>query len=145
MRRFPALSLADGAQHPPLTLLIFAGLMACAHAPAGGETEVARRVTPVRAEAGENQSDPVRKSCKGPGPSIPEGETVTGIVRAAYLVGADGKVTDVTVTGKASPAARKAIQRFIAGCVYAPALRDGKPVTVRWRGELDFTRAPGPR
>src|SRR6267143_986730 len=61
------------------------------------------------------------------------------------LVGADGKVTDVTVTGKASPAALKAIQRFIAGCVYAPALRDGKPVTVRWRGELDFTRAPGPR
>jgi len=87
----------------------------------------------------------VRKSCKGHSPRIPEGETVNGIIRAAYLVGADGKVTDVTVTGKASPAALKAIQRFIAGCVYAPALRDGKPVTVRWRGELDFTRAPGPR
>ena len=55
MRRFPALSLANGAQHPLLTLLIFAGLMACAHAPAGGETEVARRVTPVRAEAGVEQ------------------------------------------------------------------------------------------
>jgi len=62
-----------------------------------------------------------------------------------FTIGADGKVTDVTVTGRASPAALKAIQRFIAGCVYAPALRDGKPVTVRWRGELDFTRAPGPR
>jgi len=128
-----------------VTLLILAGLTACAHAPAGGEIEVATRDTPIRAEAGENQSDPVRKSCKGRGPNIPEGETVSGIVRAAYLVGADGKVSDVTVTGKASPAALKAIQRFIAGCVYAPALRDGKPVTVRWRGELDFTRAPGPR
>jgi hypothetical protein len=125
--------------------LIIAGLLACAHAPAGRETEVARRGTPVRAEAGENQSDPVRKSCKGRGPSVPEGEMVSGIVRAAYLVGADGKVTDVTVTGNASPAALKAIQRFIAGCVYAPALRDGNPVTVRWRGELDFTRAPGAR
>src|SRR5882724_2957820 len=124
MRRFLALSLANRAQPPPLTSLIMAGLMACAHAPAGGETEVATRDTPVRAEAG---------------------ETVNGIVRAAYLVGADGKVTDVTVTGKASPAALKASQRFIAGCVYAPALRDGKPVTVRWRGELDFTKAPGPR
>ena len=128
-----------------MTLLILAGLMACAHAPGGGETEVATRDTPIRAEAGENQSDPVRRSCKGSGPRIPEGETVSGIVRAAYLVGADGKVSEVTVTGKASPVALKAIQRFIAGCVYAPALREGKPVTVRWRGELDFTRAPGPR
>lgn len=145
MRRFLALSLATRAQRRPLRLLIMAGLMACAHSPAGGEIEVATRDAPVRAEAGENQSDPVRKSCKGRGPRIPEGETVNGIVRAAYLVGADGKVTDVTVTGRASPAALKAIQRFIAGCVYAPALRDGKPVTVRWRGELDFTRAPGPR
>jgi hypothetical protein len=126
-------------------ILVLVGLMACAHAPAGRETEVARRDTPLRAEAGENQSDPVRKSCKGNGPRIPEGETVNGIVRAVYLVGADGKVTDVTVTGKASSAALKAIQRFIAGCVYAPALRDGKPVTVRWRGELDFTRVPGSR
>jgi hypothetical protein len=49
------------------------------------------------------------------------------------------------VTGKASAAALKAIQRFIAGCIYAPAVRDGKPVAVRWRGELDFTRAPAPR
>src|SRR6266446_8248392 len=103
MRRFLALSLANRAQPPPLTSLIMAGLMACAHAPAGGETEVATRDTPVRAEAGENQSDPVRKSCKGHGPRIPEGETVNGIVRAAYLVGPDGKVTDVTVTGRASP------------------------------------------
>ena len=76
---------------------------------------------------------------------IPEGETATGVVRAAYLVGADGKVSEVTVSGKATAGAVKAIQRFIAGCAYAPALRDGKPVAVRWRGELDFTKAPASR
>jgi hypothetical protein len=118
-------------------------LFACAHP--SSDVEVAAVVTPVRAEAGDNQTDPVRKSCKGRGPRIPEGETVIGIVRAAYLVGADGSVSDVTVAGKASAAALKAIQRFIASCRYAPAVRDGKPVAVRWRGELDFTRAPAPR
>jgi hypothetical protein len=119
-------------------------LTACAHAPNTG-VEVAAVETPVRVEAGENQTDPIRKSCKGRGPRIPEGETVTGIVRAAYLVGADGQVTDVTVTGKASSAALKAIQRFIASCTYVPAVREGKAVAVRWRGELDFTKAHGSR
>jgi hypothetical protein len=115
-------------------------LLACAHAPAPQEVEVAAVET--RAEAGEDQTAPVRKSCKGRGPRIPEGETVTGLVRAIYVVGADGKVSDVSVTGKASAGALKAIQRYIASCTYAPALRDGKPVAVRWRGELNF---PGTR
>jgi hypothetical protein len=118
-------------------------LIACAHAPADPGTESTRK--PLRIEAGENQTPPVRKSCDGPGPQIPDGETVTGIVRAVYLVGANGKVSDVSVTGKGSAGALKAIRLFIAGCSYSPALRDGKPVAVRWRGELDFTRAPGPR
>src|SRR5256885_17084183 len=83
-------------------------LLACAHAPAPPEVEVA--AVEARAEAGEDQTAPVRKSCKGRGPRIPEGETVTGLVRAIYLVGADGRVSDVSVTGKASPGALKAIQ-----------------------------------
>ena len=103
------------------------------------------RKAPIRAEVGENQVDPVRKSCKGSGPVIPEGETASGVLRAAYLVGVDGKVSEVTVSGKATAGAVKAIQRFVAGCTYAPALRDGKPVAVRWRGEFDFTRGPAPR
>jgi len=119
-------------------------LCACAHAP-GRDLEASPAETPVRVEVGENQTDPVRRSCKGRSPQIPEGETVSGIVRAAYLVTADGKVTDVKVTGKASAGALKAIQRFIASCTYSPAVRDGKPVAARWRGELDFTKAPGPR
>jgi hypothetical protein len=125
--------------------LVLASLvLSCAHAPAA-VVEAPSRKAAVRAEVGENQTDPVRKSCKAGGPVIPEGETATGVVRAAYLVGADGKVSEVTVSGKATAGAVKAIQRFIAGCAYAPALRDGKPVAVRWRGELDFTKAPASR
>ena len=115
-------------------------LLACAHAPAPPEVEVA--AVEARAEAGEDQTVPVRKSCKGRGPRIPEGETVTGLVRAIYVIGADGKVSDVSVTGRASAGALKAIQRYIASCTYVPALRDGKPVAVHWRGELNF---PGTR
>lgn len=111
-------------------------LLACAHAPAPQEVELAAVET--RAEAGEDQTAPVRKSCKGRGPRIPEGETVTGVVRAIYLIGLDGRVSDVRVTGKASAGALKAIQRYIASCTYAPALRDGKPVAVHWRGELNL-------
>lgn len=117
-----------------LILALFAG---CAHAPA--EVDMAGVEAPVRAEAGENQTAPVRKSCKARGPRIPEGESATGVVKAAYLIGADGQVREVSVTGKASAGALKAIQRFIAGCTYAPARRDGKPVAVRWRGDLDFS------
>src|SRR5438094_1859232 len=125
-------------------LLLVSLVLACAHAPAA-VVEAPLRKTAVRAEVGENQTDPVRKSCKASGPAIPEGETATGIVRAAYLVGADGKVSEVSVSGKATSGAVKAIQRFISGCTYAPAVRDGKPVAVRWRGELDFSRGPGAR
>ncbi len=125
-------------------LVLVSLMLGCAHAPAA-VVETPSRKTPARAEVGENQTDPVRKSCKAGSPEIPDGETVTGVVRAAYLVGVDGKVSEVTVSGKATAGAVKAIQRFIAGCTYAPALREGKPVAVRWRGELDFTKAPASR
>ena len=118
-------------------------LIGCAHGGSEFPPPPAKKST--RIEAGENQTDPVRKSCKGNAPVIPEGESVSGVVRAVYMVGVDGKVTEVSVTGKASAAALKAIQRFIASCTYAPATRDGKPVAVRWRGDLDFTRALAPR
>ena len=129
MRSFPLLALA---------------LFACAHAPT--EHEVAPvEIVHMRAEAGEDQTPPVRKGCRGRGPRIPEGETVTGIVHAHYLIGTDGKVSEVKVTGNGTALALKAIQRYIAGCTNVPAVRDGKPVAVRWRGELDFTKARGPR
>lgn len=126
---------------PSLVALLAA---ACAHAPS--EREVAPvEIVHMRAEAGEDQTPPVRKGCRGKGPRIPDGETVTGVVHAHYLIGADGKVSEVKVTGNGTALALKAIQRYIASCTYVPAVRDGKPVAVRWRGELNFTRAPSPR
>jgi outer membrane biosynthesis protein TonB len=129
--------VAGRSQRRPLIAPVLVALIGCAHAPPEAPAPAVKK--PARIEAGENQTDPVRKSCKAAGPQIPAGETVSGIVRATYLVGADGKVTDVKVTGKGSAGALQAVQRFIAGCTYAPARRDGKPVAVRWRGELDFT------
>src|SRR5438132_13666197 len=87
-------------------------LLACAHAPGPPEVEVA--AVEARAEAGEDQTAPVRKSCKGPGPRIPGGASVTGLVRAICLGGADGRVGDVSVTRKAAPGALKAIASYIA-------------------------------
>lgn len=123
--------------------LLITILAACAHAPAQ-EREVTA-VETFRAEAGEGQTPPVRKSCRGRGPLIPDGETVSGTVTAIYLVGTDGKVSDVKITGSASPGAARAIAGYIASCRYKPAMRDGKPVAVRWRGDLNFTTAPGSR
>ena len=119
-------------------------LAACAHAPSDHAVAPVE-ITHMRAEAGEDQIPPVRKGCRGKGPRIPEGESVTGIVNVHYLIGADGKVTEVKATGNGSALALKAIQRFIATCTYVPALKDGKPVAVRWRGQLDFTRARASR
>jgi hypothetical protein len=127
----------------PAVPLICTGLLACAHAPSPVDAPSGK--ARARAEVAENQTDPVRKSCNPAGPVIPEGESVAGVVRANYLVGADGRVSEVTVSGKGSAGALKAIRLFIAGCIYAPALRDGKPVAVRWRGDLDFGRAFAPR
>jgi len=124
--------------------LFLALLLGCAHAPEGREVAPVE-IVHMRAEAGEDQTPPVRKGCRGRGPHIPVGENVTGVVRAHYLIGADGKVSDVKVAGNGTPLALKAIQRYIASCTYAPAVRDGKAVAVRWRGELDFTRARGSR
>jgi len=128
----------------PSTFALAVALTACAHAPA--EREIAPiELVHMRAEAGEDQTPPVRKSCRGHGPRIPEGESVSGIVHAHYLIGADGKVSEVKVTGNGTALALKAIQRYIASCTYVPAVREGKPVAVRWRGELSFTKAPASR
>lgn len=127
-----------------LSLVAALSVAACAHA--ANEREVAAvEITHMRAEAGEDQIPPVRKGCRGHGPRIPEGESVSGIVHAHYLIGTDGKVSEVKVTGNGTALALKAIQRYIASCTYVPAVRDGKAVAVRWRGELSFTKAPAPR
>jgi hypothetical protein len=121
-------------------IALLALLGACAHAPAAEDREVTA-VETHRAEAADGQTAPVRKSCRGSGPRLPQGENIDGVIHAAYLIGADGKVSEVKISGHASPAALKAIGRYVASCTYKPALRAGKPVAVRWRGDLDFGAA----
>src|SRR5207302_9629240 len=75
----PRLGRGSVRRMPRALLALAVLLLACAHAPAPPEVEVA--AVGARAEAGEDQTVPVRKSCKGRGPRIPEGETVTGLVR----------------------------------------------------------------
>jgi hypothetical protein len=130
--------LASRVRNRALIAVALAPLIGCAHTSPDASAPAAAR-KPARIETGENQTDPVRKSCKTAGPQIPAGESVSGIVRATYLVGADGNVSDVKITGKGTAGALQAIRLFIAGCTYAPARRDGRPVAVRWRGELDFS------
>ena len=50
----------------------------------------------------------------------------------------EGKVRDVTVSGDATAGAVKAIRAFLATCSYQPATQNGKPVAVKWKGELRF-------
>jgi hypothetical protein len=113
-------------------------LCACVHAPPGQHLAKERSAA---LELGDSQTAPVRQRCKRPGPRLPDGESVEGTIQVNYLIGADGSVSDVTARGRASAAALKAIRAYISSCTYAPATRDGKPVAVRWRGELDFTTA----
>jgi len=114
-------------------------LCACVHAAPGPQHLAKERTAPL--ELSDNQTAPVRQGCKRPGPQLPAGESVDGTVQVNYLIRADGSVRDVTARGRASAAALKAIRAYISSCTYAPATRDGKPVAVRWRGELDFSTA----
>jgi hypothetical protein len=113
-------------------------LCACAHAP---DQERAARKRPAPLELADNQTAPVRQGCKLNGPQLPAGESIDGTIQVSYLIGADGSVSDVTARGRASAGALKAIRAYISSCTYAPATRAGKPVAIRWRGELDFTAA----
>jgi len=59
-----------------------------------------------------------------------------------YQVTAEGKVSDVAVQGDASESAVRAVRRYLESCKYAPATRAGKPIAVKWKGELKFGDKP---
>lgn len=122
-------------------LLLVSFLVACAHAP-----EAEPQLAGEPAHFGEGTTPPVRKKCRKSGPELSGNDRASGRLILDYLVTQDGKVKDVTVKGDASAGAVRAIRSFLASCTYRPALQDGKPVAMRWKGELDFpTRAPASR
>lgn len=123
-------------------LLLVLLAVACAHEPPQPEA-VEAQVAEQPATFAEGTTPPVRKKCRRSGPRLSERDRASGRIGLDFTVSEEGKVKDVTVVGDATAGAVKAIRAFLATCSYQPALRDGKPVAVRWKGELTFpTRAP---
>jgi len=118
-------------------------LCACAH-----EQPVADDEAPIAKEQpatfAEGTVPPVRKKCRRGGPRLGERDRASGRLVLDYVITEEGKVRDVSVLGDASAGAVKAIRAFLATCSYQPATQNGKPVAVKWKGELSYpvTRAP---
>jgi len=116
--------------------VLLAGLViACAHA--APETPAPAAKKPPRIETGENQTDPVRSPARAPDRRFPRRD-VRGVVRATYLVTADGKVTEVKVTARDPPERSRPSSASSRAARTRPPGANGKPVAVRWRGDLDF-------
>ena len=118
-------------------------LIACAHAaPAPeAETEMAAVEGKGKVELADDVTPPVRKGCRSKGPRLAARDRIGSIV-VDYQVTAEGKVSDVAVQGDASESAVRAVRRYLESCKYAPATRAGKPIAVKWKGELKFGDKP---
>jgi outer membrane biosynthesis protein TonB len=120
--------------------LAFAVLLGCAHAqpPPEAETEAAPVEGKGNLQLADDVTPPVRKSCRSKGPRLAARDRPSGSMIVDYLVTAEGKVSDVAVEGNASESAVRAVRRYLESCRYAPATRAGKPIAVKWKGELTF-------
>ena len=112
---------------------------ACAHEQPAPD-EDAQLAAEQPATFAEGTLPPVRKKCRKGGPKIPDGSRASGRLVLDYVITEEGKVKDVTVTGDASAGAVKAIRAFLATCSYQPATQGGKPVAVKWKGELVYPK-----
>ena len=127
------------------TIALVALLAACAHEQPAPEAE-AELAAEQPSTFSEGTIPPVRKKCRSSGPRIAARDRASGRLVLDYVIGEDGKVRDVSVSGDASAGAVKAIRAFLSTCTYQPATQGGKPVAVKWKGELSFpARAPAPR
>jgi hypothetical protein len=123
-------------------LAILSLLIACAHAPASeGETEMQPVEGNGKLQLADDVTPPVRKGCRSKGPRLAARDRVGSIV-VDYQVTAEGKVSDVAVQGDASESAVRAVRRYLESCKYAPATRAGKPIAIKWKGELNFGGKP---
>ena len=116
-------------------------LLGCAHAPVPeAETETAPIEGKSTLQLSDDTTPPVRKSCRSRGPRLAASDRLSGSIIVDFQVGADGKVSGVSVEGDASDGAVRALRRYLESCRYAPATRGGKPVAVPWKGELNFPK-----
>jgi hypothetical protein len=120
-------------------LVLLALALGCAHAASAPEVEVeARPVESRNLQLSDGVTQPVRKSCRLKGPPLTSSDRISGSIAVDYQVGADGRVSGVAVKGDATQGAVRAVRRYLESCRYAPATQNGKPVAVRWKGELRF-------
>ena|SRR5713226_2150203 len=117
-----------------LTLLL---ICACAHSEPEAEAQLSVEQPATFVEGAQ---PPVRKKCRKDGPRIPAHDRASGRLVLDYVITEEGKVKDVSISGDASAGAVKAIRAFLATCSYQPAMQNGKPVAVKWKGELTFPR-----
>jgi hypothetical protein len=114
-------------------------LVACAHEPLAPESEMEAQPVESRVQLADDVTPPVRKSCRSKGPKLAARDRV-GSIAVDYQVTAEGTVSDVAVQGDASEGAIRAIRRYLESCKYVPAARAGKPIAVKWKGELSFPK-----
>lgn len=124
---------------PMRRVALLALVLACAHAGSAPEAEVeAPPVETRNLQLSDGVTAPVRKSCRLKGPPLASRDSISGSIAVDYQVGADGRVSGVAVKGDATEGAVRAVRRYLESCRYAPATQNGKPVAVRWKGELRF-------
>src|SRR6266480_5770201 len=95
-------------------LAILCLVAACAHEPVATSDEEALLAKEQPATFAEGTVPPVRKKCRKGGPRLGERDRASGRLLLDYVIGEDGKVRDVTVSGDASAGAVKAIRSFLA-------------------------------
>jgi tetratricopeptide (TPR) repeat protein len=79
---------------------------------------------------------PVLRSCKTKEPRLGRRDKVRGAIAADFVIGEDGTVSAVKVTGDAGPGALAAVRKYVEGCTYEPLQLDGKPVRTEAHGEF---------
>jgi hypothetical protein len=114
---------------------------ACAHAPPAEDGKPAGERPPAMSFDADT-IPPVRKRCRADAPQLGPRDRASGRLILDYLVTESGRVRDVSVSGDATAGAVKAIRAYLATCTYQPAMQNGKPVAVKWKGELTYPKAP---
>ncbi len=94
-------------------LLLLAGASLQAQTPVSVVTQPDVRPVPLRTVA----------------PVAPEGQT--GLVAVSCIIDQNGKVVDATVAKSTNPALEKPAVEAIEAWTFRPAMKDGKPVSVK--------------